>query len=682
MSYKDYPHLFSPFRIGNTVFRNRIFSSPTGHPNMSLEGDFTADVIAYYERKAIGGCAAVTLGESIVDSDYGRRHPYQICHDSPHGFQSLSRLADTVSSHGAVVSIELQHSGVFGITTSKVIPATKDSVVSEERQDFTRLLRELVPGRKELPVYGPSDDIIEGIRVLEMPEEIIRRTIDKFAEAAAHAKRCGFGMVTVHGGHGWLLNQFFAPRLNHRTDKYGGSVENRARFAVEVVDAIHEKCGRDFPVEIRISVYEAHEGGYDVEEGVRFAQQLDGHADIIHCSVGCSTGMKGDTDTIFVTTHPSMFKPDGVNVKFAAAVKKAVKKSYVATVGALSDPVMLEEIIASGKADIVEMARGLVCDPDLPNKAMEGREDEIYHCMRCMNCFSSLMKNGHFFCALNPDSGRELRYASRRPPVKKQRVLVVGGGIAGMQAALTAAKNGHKVILCEKTDKLGGRILCEEAVPFKEKLADYIGHQRRMVSRSAIDLRLNTEVTPEYAESLHPDVLIMALGSTSIIPKIPGIDGANVVAAEEVYRNPDSAGKSAVILGAGFVGTELAIYLTMLGKKAVVVEMAPAIQDGGNFLHATGVKVRMNELNIERHFNTKAVEIDEKGVWCETQDGKVHFDAETVIYAVGQKSNVDDAFRFAGIARHMHIVGDNQTPRNIAAATSSANTIANDIGRY
>ncbi|NLA87130.1 MAG: NADH:flavin oxidoreductase [Clostridiales bacterium] len=395
MSYKDYPNLFKPIVIGNTVFNNRIFSSPTGHPDVSLDGEFTDDAIAYYERKAIGGVAAITLGEAIVDSKYGRRHPFQVCLDRPSVRHNLSRLADTVASHGSIVSIELQHSGALAIQAVTEASTTTDTIVSIERQSISEINKSIYVG-EALPVYGPSDDVIEGIQVKEMPEEIIYEIIGKYASAAEFVKKCGFGMVTIHAAHGWLLNQFYAPRLNRRTDKWGGSAENRARFTIEVVDAIHRSCGMDFPVEVRISVYEAHEGGYDMDEGVKFAELLDGHADIIHCSVGCSTNLP-DEGPVFSITHPSMFLEDGVNVKFAAAVKKRVKKSYVATVGALSDPAMLDEIIASGKADIVEMARGLICDPDIPNKTLEGREDEIVHCLRCYNCFSSLMSKGHFF---------------------------------------------------------------------------------------------------------------------------------------------------------------------------------------------------------------------------------------------------------------------------------------------
>jgi 2,4-dienoyl-CoA reductase-like NADH-dependent reductase (Old Yellow Enzyme family) len=226
MSYKDYPNLFRPIKIGGTLFRNRIFSAPTGHPDVTLDGNFTEDAIAYYERKAQGGAAAVTLGEAIVDSVYGKRHPFQVSLDNPNVRHNLARLADTVSRHGAVVSIELQHSGMLAAPPKG-------------------------PGAP--PVYGPSPCIAEGVAVTEMPEEIIWETVDKFAKAALFVKNCGFGMVTVHAGHGWLLNQFFAPRLNRRTDRWGGSAENRARFTVEVVDAIRRSCGPKFPIEVRIS---------------------------------------------------------------------------------------------------------------------------------------------------------------------------------------------------------------------------------------------------------------------------------------------------------------------------------------------------------------------------------------------------------------------------------------------
>jgi 2,4-dienoyl-CoA reductase-like NADH-dependent reductase (Old Yellow Enzyme family)/NADPH-dependent 2,4-dienoyl-CoA reductase/sulfur reductase-like enzyme len=654
-----YPNLFKPIKIGNTLFRNRIFSAPIGHPDVTLDGNFSDDAIAFYERKAQGGAAAVTLGEAIVDSVYGKRHAFQVSLDNQNVFHSLSRLADSVTRHGAAVSIELQHSGMQatpGIVTPGFCTAS----------DI---------------VYGPSDYELDGKKIREMPEEIILEIIEKFARAALFVKNCGFTMVTVHAGHGWLLNQFLAPRLNRRKDKWGGSTENRARFVVEVCNAIHRLCGDDFPVEVRISGSEVLEGGYGIDEGIRIAKALDGYADIIHVSVGGGIGLP-NAHLGFSITHPCMFKEDGVNVKYAAEVKKHVKKSAAATVGALSDPAMMEEIIASGKADIVEMARGLVCDPDLPSKARDGRDDEIVRCIRCFACFSDLVKHGGCFCALNPVTNRERTFGRLLPEAKKQKVLVVGGGIGGMQAALTAAENGHEVILCEKSGRLGGRIRCEENVPFKKHLKRYIEQRERLLAKAGVEVRLNTEVTPEYAKSTEADVIIAAIGADPLIPDIPGIDGANVIGAEEAFLNPAKVKSSALILGAGLVGTELAIYLHGLGKKVHIIEKTAQFNHGSNELHGMAVESKLAEEGIEVSFSTAAVKIDAGGVWCKTPAGERYYEADTVIYAVGQKPLTEEAMALYGCAAHFYPLGDCVTPGNIGDATAQAMTIARNIGRF
>ena len=656
----DYPNLFQPIKIGNTLFRNRIFSAPLGYPDTVL-GRFSDDVIAFFERKAKGGAACITLGEAVVDSRYGKGYANELSLDSPQPRQGLATVADMINRHGAIPSIELQHAGL------KATPG----------------LTTLGVGTASDIMYGPSETEFNGHKVLEMPEELILETIDKFANAAKFAKDMGFGMVTIHGGHSWLVNQFMASRINHRTDKWGGSEENRARLAVEICDAIHKKCGRGFPVEIRISVAEGLEGGYTQEEGIAFAQQLVGHADLIHCSVGCGIGLPDKAHTNYIMV-PSMFRPDGVNVKYAAAVKAQVKGAPIATVGALTDPAMMEEIIASGKADVVEIARGLICDPDLPNKARSGRADEIVHCMRCYTCYSSGMFRGPFVCALNPETARERSFARMNTPVKPQKVLVAGGGIAGMQAALTAAKNGHEVILCEKTDHLGGHIRCEEKVPFKKHLKEYLDQQERKVKATAnIDLRLNTEVTPALAREIGADAIIAALGARPVKPPIPGIDGKNVFLADDVYMNADLAGDSAVILGGGLVGMELAIYLNLLGKKVEVVEMADGFHPFPNVLHGEAIITQMEETKMKDclHFSTKAARIDEGGVWCETPEGEKYFAADSVIYAVGQRALTDEATALYDCATYFYPVGDCVLPRNIGEANLAARVVAEDIGR-
>jgi NADPH-dependent 2,4-dienoyl-CoA reductase/sulfur reductase-like enzyme len=385
-----------------------------------------------------------------------------------------------------------------------------------------------------------------------------------------------------------------------------------------------------------------------------------------------------------------MFLEDGVNVKYAAEIKKHVKYSKVATVGALSDPALLEEIIRSGKADVVELARGLICDPDLPVKARTGKDDEITNCIRCFACFSNLMTKGHIICALNPEISNESEVKFERPAAKRKTVLVAGGGIGGMQAALSCAKRGHRVILCEKSGRLGGVLRCEEKVPFKKHLHEYLDHQARMISRAAVDVRLGVEVTPELAESIGPDAIIAALGSRPLVPAIKGIGGPNVIGAEELYINPEKAGKRIVILGGGLVGSELAIYMGDLGRDVTILEMFPNLNDGGNLLQGQSIRIELDRLGVRLALGTKALEINEKGVIgapaCgtagESAEGTRLFEADTVVCAVGMKPLREEADRLRFCAPEFYQIGDCVTPKNIAEATRSAHFAALDLGRY
>lgn len=673
-----YPRLFSPIRLGNTLFRNRCFAAPVGYEYLSSRNYPLDETIAFYERKAIGGAATVNIGSAAPDSKRGVIGLSNLYLDDPTSLPPIYRLAAAISRHGAVAAIELAHFGA-------------NSYICAARGN---------------QIYGAVDGLNAlGQPVPAMPEEVIEETIEAFARAAAYAKFCGFGLVTIHAGHGWLLNQFMDPKVNNRRDRWGGSLENRCRFAIAIVERIKETCGRGFPVDIRISGSTCYEGGYDIDEGIAIAKQFDGKVDMIHVSAGSH-----EVAEVFTVTHPSMFLPDGVNVVYAAEIKKHVK-TPVATVGALGDPELMEEIIASGKADVVLAARALMADPDMPKKARAGKTDQIRPCIRCFECFAGITTKRQYRCAVNPEIGFEQDSRYALPATAGKTVLVAGGGVAGMQAALTASERGHKVILCEKSDRLGGALRCEEKVPFKRLLSGYLDYQARMVSRAPIDVRLSTAVTPEIAGAANADVIIAALGARPVVPDIPGIKGKNVLGAEEAYIQPERTGRRVIILGGGLVGVELAIFLAGLGREVTIMEMMETLSDGGNPVHGLALINEIRKYAIQVSTSTRAAEINEQGVIgeyvgsgytlppCPTvqeavlqsnsfnrvvradaaEGSRELFEADTVIYAVGQQPLYDqaDALRFC--APEFHQIGDCWIPRNIQQATRMAFAVARDI---
>jgi 2,4-dienoyl-CoA reductase-like NADH-dependent reductase (Old Yellow Enzyme family)/NADH dehydrogenase FAD-containing subunit len=655
VNHCKYVHLFEPLTLGNRLFRNRIFAAPTGFRISTYDSVLPTEAYYYYGRKAMGGAASVSTGELIIDKEIGCGGPFHICIDDPRSLMPLGKIAAEISRYGAVPTAELQHAGMY---------ANRDLAI--------------LGGAATGEAYGPVDCELDGRLIRKMPEEMIEKTVVKYAEAALAAKARGFGMILIHAGHGWLLHQFLSKQLNTRGDRWGGrDIENRSRFAIAVCDAVRKALGPGFPIEIRISGAEGYKGGYDIDEGVAFAKLLDGHADLIHVSVGSH-----EVREAFTLTHPRMFLGDGCNVKYAAEVKKHVR-TPVATVGAIGEPEMMEEIIASGKADVVELARSLIADPDLPSKIRAGKEDAIKPCMRCLFCFSSQINLGIKHCAVNPESGFEYdsKYSFGRNSDRK-KILVAGGGIGGMEAAITCAKHGHEVILCEKNDMPGGAIRCERNVPFKRKLEMYIRTQEYAIRRLGIDLRLNTEVTPAYAEKSKADVIIAATGSVSMKPAIAGIESFGTIDAETAYRRPEECGDVVFILGAGLVGLELALYLSMLGHKVEVAEMTAGINDGGNMLHAQGLMIELDNRNINVRFKTAATEITANGIWCETENAREFFPADTIVYATGRRPRQAEALALKFSAPEFFMIGDCVRVGNIAEATGTAHATATNIGIY
>ena len=641
-----YPHLFAPIRLGKQWFRNRIFASPMSGRSLDSENRPTAECVAFYEEKARGGAASVCLGDCCVDSVNGLFGESMVRADDRGNHHAFNMFSNGISRYGCVASAELSHAGLYAYATRAA-------------------------GRT---VYGPVDGVTAaGEEFREMPEELIEATIARFADAAAFFKSCGFGMVTVHMGHGWGLSQFLSSKVNTRRDRWGGSLENRCRMPIAVLDAIRKRVGPAFPIEVRISGSEVTPRGYDLEEGIAIARQLDGHCDLLHVSAG-----HHERPEVFCVTHPSVFSEDSCNVGYAAAVKPHVEVP-VATVGAHSDPALMEEIIASGKADVIEIARALMADPELPDKARAGRTEEIRPCLRCLACFSHLITNGQIYCAVNPRIGRELEHRFTSAAPKAKTVLIAGGGIGGMQAAISCADRGHRVILCEKSGRLGGALLCEEEVPFKKKIKAYLAYQRREIARRGVEVRLNTTVTPALAQEIGPDVLLAALGARPSVPPIPGIDGKNVAAAEYAYVHTEEIGRRVAVLGGGLVGAELAIHLAGLGREVTVVEMLPALNNGGNVLHQNALDVEIKARNIRLALGTKVLRIDEDGVVGLRGGAEERFPADTVVCAMGQTPLREEADALRFCAPEFYTLGDCVSPKNIMQATAMADAIARNI---
>lgn len=493
-----------------------------------------------------------------------------------------------------------------------------------------------------------------------LTKEQIDDIVKRYADTAVLAKRAGFEMIMIHGGHTWLLNQFISPYFNHRTDEYGGSFENRMRFTLEVLKAVREAVGPQFPIEFRMSGSELFEGGYELDEGIRIAQAVEPYVDLIHVSAG-------SYQFGFFRTHPSMFAEHGCNVYLAAEIKKHVKKP-VATIGGLNDPAQMEEIIASGKADVVYMGRALLADPYLPQKVVAGEDDKIVKCLRCFTCMAERPTTQTRRCTVNPLIGREIEGTEVLPAACKKRVLVVGGGVAGLKAAVTAAQRGHQVILCEKSDKVGGILKCEQAIDFKQEMYQLGLSLEAQAVQAGVEIRCNTEVTPEYAEGIKADYMILAVGSSPIVPPIPGMDGDHVVIVNDYYLQKDKVGDSVVVLGGGLAGCEAAIHLAQEGKKVHLVEMRDTLAPDANIRHRP-ILMQMIDQYVEVHTGYQGIQVTADGVLCRDREGKeVLVPGSSVICAVGQRANRDVVNALLDCAPVVRQIGDCVRPGNITAA--------------
>lgn len=632
-----YPHLFSPIKVGPLTLKNRIEAAPVNISNLPMSGYPTAENIAIFEGKAKGGAAIVHMGECRIDLKTGISHKLCIALDDPEVLPYLHAATDAIKKHNAFAAVELIHPG-------------------------TRANPEYYDG----PIWGPSAGPGHlGKDYSELDQATIDYIVERFGDAAEMAKLGGVDLVMIHAGHGWLLHQFLSPLNNRRTDRYGGSLENRARITMEVIANIRKKCGKDFPIEVRMSGTEIVEGGLTLQDQIEFAKLLDGKVDLIHVTSG--TFHVPSTNQHMI---PNGFLPQGCNVYLAEAIKKEMKHTPVVTVGALGDPELMESIIAEGRADIVALARPLLADPELPNKLKAGKADQVSPCLRCMACISESFVPYVRYCSRirrcpsNPTAYKEIPASQVKKAEQPKKVLVIGGGPSGMEAAAELAERGHHVILCERENELGGAMRHAKYVPFKQKVDQLMHVMIRRLERSGAEIRLRTAATPTLVESLHPDVIVAALGAKAKKPEVAGAEHA--IIAEDALQRIDSLGQNVAIVGGGLVGCELALQLGMTGRTVHLLSRKKEVCRDAAYLYREGLLMELKKVPVKIYNEAECTAITSEGVTVRNADAREYtLLADTVIWAGGYLPMEDEAEQFRTLAYDFWKIGDCAQVRKI-----------------
>ena len=646
-----YPHLFSPLTVGSLTFKNRIFCAPSNHCMQGTEPYPTEAAIRYYAEKARGGAATVIAGSCIPDPKRNdprcaripKWNQYNI-HD-PYAWRYFRQQTDAIHYFDAKASFEFHMPPRGGFVKSDL--------------SWTR-------------VYGPSAMVMpDGLVVDEMPEEEMDRIAEAYADGAEAVVRCGFDMLLLHGGHGMMIEQFLSPLYNRRTDRYGGILENRARFPRMIVERIRQRVGRQLVLEYRISGSELTEGGLAPEESRAFIRLIQDQIDLVHVSAGDASNPH--TRAVM---HPSGFLPPAPNAYLAKSFKEDPEiRIPVVTVGAIYHPDVAERLLAEGWADVVSTARGLIADPEYPEKARRGRADDITPCIKCFHCLDDHKKNHYFSCSVNPLIGRQHRMDFLvHPPAGRKKVAVIGGGPAGMKAALVAAERGHRVTLYEQSGALGGQLRFSEHVSFKYDLHHFLQYLIRQVEQSPVEVRLNTRATPELLaeEPGGYDAVLAALGAEPVCPPIPGAELPQVLTAPQVYHAPEAVGRRVVIVGGGQVGCETALCLAEQGRAVTLLEMGSRLAPDAIDTYRTPL---IDHLDAQTTYYTgsRCTAITPDGVRYEAQDGSAQtLEADTVILAAGMRGKSAEAEAFRDSAFDFCAIGDCVRARNVKQAIHTA----------
>ena len=634
--YKEkYPHLFTPLFVGaNKIeYKNRIFQAPMG---MALGTDASGLIndigVNYYSAFARGGFASVCLPIEIP-KDGGHPRTYSI-DEKDHAFMNMHKLQRLVHAYGARSACEIYHAGCC-----------------------------MTPGPNKV-IMSASAFIYNGRQVKEMDYKDMEDVMEMYAHAAFMVKRAGFDAICLHYGHGWLMNNFLSPLTNHRTDEFGGSVENRCRFPKMIIERIRQEVGNDLVIEIRMNGSNIMQDGMAQEDAAQQALIFDGLADMLHMT--CGTRLDA---TSRPKMHPTHFLEVAHNAPASYLAKKAGVKIPVGVVGSIHSPELAEQLIAEGKADYVLTARQALVDSDYVNKIREGRLDDIKPCLRCDFCLDgskrgslttevNIKKDSTYDrqCAVNPFWYQGIEKKKLPMPEKSRKVAVIGGGIAGMQAAIEAARRGHEVILYEKTDKLGGQALLSDVMWFKKEMKAFHEYLERQLYKAGVYVMFNIEVTPEFISEANPDVVIVAIGAEQVVPPIKGLENAHM--AFDVFGHEDKLGKNVVIVGGGSVGCELSIHLASLGHQATVVEMGKYLAANAQISERMHMLEFMEKNNVKSYLEARCTEITSDGIKVEIEGKEEFIKADSVVICAGTKARAKEREAFRDVAFDVINVGD------------------------
>ena len=623
-------NLFSAFSIKGKAIKNRTVV-PAMVANLGDEsgnGNVTEKYIAYHEARAKGGFGLIISEANLVtSSDKAFTRPVGLWSDDQ--IASHAQLTKQVHKHGALMLAQLLHNG--------------------------RQTNERAAGGR---IYAPSaiKDPLGPDMPVELTIHMIEELVEAFSESALRAQKSGYDGVEVHGAHGYLIAQFMSLHANKRTDKYGGNLMSRLRFPLEIIENIRKKCGEDFIISFRISAEEFVEGGLTIEETKAIAMILENAGiDIINVSAGTYASSE-----VIIPTYNIKH---GWNVNSAEEIKK-VCSIPVITVGRINDPIIAESIIKSGKADFVAMGRASLADPELPNKAKEGRFEDIRQCIGCtVGCLGRLYKDVPIKCVLNPFLGREAEFGSKieqtSKTTKAKDVAIIGAGPAGLEAAITAAQAGHNVKVYERSDRAGGQFRIAAIPPMKGEISGFLSWQETQLRKLGVEIEFDTDVTVDFIKANPADVIIVATGGAPIVPNLKGADLPHVHTAVDVLGGKVDVGSKVIIIGGGKTGAETAHHLGMQNKKVTLVEMQRGIALDAPFHPRQQLLNFLSKRNVNIMVNTTVTEIGEASVKV---SGKTEMEipADAVILAIGTKpeNKLVEELKRAGF--EVLIIGDAQ----------------------